>query len=80
MNPTIERPPLQRSPIRYRNHFRWRVMPPNGATELGFYSRSFENKAKALAYQKRVKARFPTNPCCLIDMGRWHDSFGRIIH
>jgi hypothetical protein len=79
MNTTLERPPLQRGPIRYRNHFRWRVMPPDGASEHGLFDRSFENKKQALAYQKQVKARFPDEPCCLIDMGRWHDSFGRII-
>ena len=54
-------------------------MPPDGAGEHGLFDRSFENKTKALAYQKQVKARFPDDPCCLIDMGRWHDSFGRII-
>ena len=78
-NATLERPPLQRGPIRYRNHFRWRVMPPDGASEHGLFDRSFENKTKAVAYQKQVKARFPDEPCCLIDTGRWHDSFGRII-
>jgi hypothetical protein len=30
-------------------------------------------------YQKRVKAKFSEQPCCLIDTGRWHDSFGRPI-
>jgi hypothetical protein len=79
MNTTLERPPLQRGPIRYRNHFRWRVMPPDGASEHGLFDRSFENKTKAVAYQKKVKARFPDEPCCLIDMGRWHDSLGHII-
>lgn len=54
-------------------------MPPNGASEHGLFDRSFENKKQAVAYQKKVKARFPDEPCCLIDMGRWHDSFGRII-
>ncbi len=77
---TFEHPPLQRGPIRYRNHFRWRVMPPDHASEQGFFDRSFENKKKAVAYQKQVKARFPDHPCCLIDMGRWYDSMGRIIH
>lgn len=62
MNTTLERPPLQRGPIRYRNHFRWRVMPPEGASEHGLFDRSFENKTKALAYQKQVKARFPDAP------------------
>ena len=54
-------------------------MPPEGAAEQGFFDRSFENKKKAVEYQKRVKAKFPGEPCCLIDMGRWHDSFGRPI-
>ena len=70
---------LQRSPIRYRNHFRWRIMPPEHAAKEGFYDRSFENKKKALTYQKLVKAKFPDHPCALIDMGRWMDSMGRII-
>lgn len=70
---------LKRSPIRYRNHFRWRVMPPEGAAEHGFLDRSFESKKKAVAYQKQVKARFSNEPCCLIDTGRWYDSHGRII-
>ena len=79
MSTNLERPPLQRGPIRYRNHFRWRVMPPEGASEHGLFDSSFENKKAALAYQKKVKARFPNEPCCLVDLGRWHDSFGRII-
>ena len=62
-----------------RNHFRWRVMPPDGASEHGLFDRSFQNKKQAVAYQKQVKVRFPDEPCCLIDTGRWHDSFGRII-
>jgi hypothetical protein len=57
--------------IRYRNHFRWRIMPPEGASELGFFDRSFENKKQAVEYQKRVKATFPHAPVCIIDMGRW---------
>ncbi len=65
--------------LRYRNHFRWHIMPPQGASEKGFHDRSFDNKKKALAYQKQVKAQFPNEPCCLIDFGRWHDSFGNII-
>jgi len=79
MSNTIIRPAPQRGPIRYRNHFRWRVMPPDGASDLGLFDRSFQNKKQAVAYQKQVKARFPNEPCCLIDTGRWHDSFGRII-
>jgi hypothetical protein len=70
---------LQRSPIKYRNHFRWRIMPPDHAAEQGFFDRSFSTKKEALAYQKKVKARFPNEPCCLIDSGRWYDSFGHII-
>ena len=80
MNITIQAPLLKRGPIRYRNHLRWRVMPPDGAAEAGFFDRSFETKKKALVYQKRVKARFPDHPCCLLDTGRWYDSFGRPIH
>ena len=76
---TLEHPLPERGTIRYRNHFRWRIMPPEGAAEQGFFDRSFENKKKAVAYQKQVKAAFPTAPCCLINMGRWHDSLGRII-
>jgi hypothetical protein len=71
--------PLRRAPIRYRNHFRWRVMPPDGADEHGFFDHSFGNKKQALAYQKKVKARFPDQPCALVDTGRWYDSYGRII-
>lgn len=85
MNATIpgnalERSPLQRGPIRYRNYFRWRIMPPEEAAEQGFFDRSFENKKQAVAYQKQVKAKFPNSPCSIIDMGRWFDSFGRPIH
>jgi len=79
MNTNLERPPLQRGPIRYRNHFRWRVMPPEGASEHGLFDRSFENKKKAVTYQKKVKAQFPDEACCLVDLGRWYDSSGRII-
>ena len=68
-----------RSPIRYRKHFRWRIMPPDGAEQHGFFDRSFGNKQDAVAYQKRVKAKYPQAPCCLIDTGRWYDSMGRII-
>ena len=76
----VTKPPLQRGPIPYRNHFRWRVMTSEGAAEQGFFDRSFENKKKALEYQKQVKAKFPDQPCCFIDTGRWQDSFGRPIH
>jgi hypothetical protein len=77
---SITCPPATRSQIRYRNHFRWRIIPPEGAADQGFTDRSFENKKKALKYQKLVKAKFPDAACCLIDTGRWYDSFGRAIH
>jgi len=54
-------------------------MPPEGSSEHGFFDRFFENKEKAVQYQKRVKAKLPNAPCCLIDTGRWFDSLGRII-
>lgn len=71
---------VQRGPIRYRNEFRWRVMPPDGASAHGFFDKGFSNKQAALKYQKRVKAKFPDQPCCLIDTGRWYDSSGKPIH
>jgi hypothetical protein len=52
---------------------------PDNAFEAGFMDRSFGNKKDAEAYQKRVKAKFPDEPCCLLDTGRWYDSMGRII-
>jgi len=76
----LQKPELRRGPIRYRNHFRWRVMPPDGASEQGFFDRSFPNKKEAVAYQKRVKERFPGETCCLLDTDRWYDSYGRAIH
>ncbi len=79
MNQPLTRPQLKRGPIRYRNHFRWRVMPPEGASEQGFFDHSFGSKKEALAYQKKVKAKFPDHPCCLIDTGRWYDSLGNIV-
>jgi hypothetical protein len=75
----ISRPELKRGTVRYRNHFRWRVMPPDGAYEHGFFDRSFSNKKEAVAYQKRVKETFPNQPCSLLDTGRWFDSYGNII-
>ena len=54
-------------------------MPPEGAAEHRFFDRSFETKKQAVTYQKRVKARFLEAACCLIDTGRWLDSFGRPI-
>ena len=77
---TLEHPPLQRSPIRHRNYFRWRILPPEDARKEGFFDKGFESKAKAVKYQKEVKRRFPNEPCCLIDTGRWYDSLGRPIH
>jgi hypothetical protein len=46
-------------------------MPPEGASEQGFFDRSFENKKKAVEYQKRVKAKFPNAPCALVDYPAW---------
>lgn len=77
---TFERLQHQGGPIRYRNYFRWRILPPDKARKDGFLDKGFENKAQALKYQKEVKRRFPDEPCCLIDTGRWYDSFGRPIH
>lgn len=54
-------------------------MPPEGASEQGFFDHSFGSKKEALAYQKKVKAKFPDHPCCLIDTGRWYDSLGNIV-
>ena len=54
-------------------------MPPEGAVEHGFFDHSFTRKKEAVAFQKKVKAKFPQAPCCLVDLGRWMDSFGRII-
>jgi hypothetical protein len=54
-------------------------MPPDEAVKEGYHDRSFENKKKALKYQKLVKTKFPDQPCCLIDTGRWYDSLGRTI-
>lgn len=79
MQSTLDQAPRERGPIRYRNVFRWRVMPPEGADAHGLFDRSFENKRAALAYQKQVKARFPDQPCSLVDLGRWYDALGRII-
>lgn len=70
----VERTP----PRRYKNEFRWRVMPPEEANEAGFFDRSFGSKKKAMEYQKQVKARFPDQPCALCDTGRYFDDFGRI--
>jgi hypothetical protein len=43
-------------------------MPPEGAAEQGFFDRSFARKKEAVAYQKKVEARFPQAPCCLVDL------------
>ncbi len=73
------RPELVRGPIRYRNHFRWRVMPPDGAFKHGYFDQSFANKRKAVEHQKRVKKRFPGQPCCLVETGAWYTYSGAII-
>ncbi len=69
--------PAPEPPRRYRNEFRWCVMPPETAAEAGLFDRSFGNKQKALEYQKQVKARFPKEPCTLCDTGRYFDHLGR---
>jgi len=79
MNSVITPPRLERGPVRYRNHFRWRVMPPDGAAEQGLLDRSFGKKKDAIAYQRKVKAKFPDQPCCLIDTGQWYDALGHTI-
>ena len=79
MNTNTQSPRLERGPIRYRNPFRWRVMPPEQAAMEGFFDRSFGNKKRAVAYQRRVKERFPNEACCLVDTGRWYDSLGNTI-
>ena len=77
MESTIETP----SPLhRYKNLFRWRVMPPDAAVEQGYYNRGFGNKQKALAYQKLIKTLFPDDPCALCDTGRYYDMLGHIYH
>lgn len=65
---------------RYKNEFRWRVMPPDQAVEQGYYSRSFPNKKKAVAYQRLIKTLFPGEPCCLCDTGKYYDAHGHIFH
>jgi hypothetical protein len=42
-------------------------MPPDEAVKQGWLDKAFENKAKALNYQKEVKRRFPNQPCCFLD-------------
>ncbi len=54
-------------------------MPPEGAAEQGFFDHSFGNKREAVAYQKKVKAKFPKQSCALVDTGLWLDSLGHII-
>ena len=61
---------------RYRNEFRWRVMPGQVAAADGYFDRGFGSKAKALAYQKLVKTLFPEETCCLCDTGRYYDADG----
>lgn len=63
---------------RYKNDFRWRVMPPEKAEAEGYFTRSFGNKAKAIAYQKLIKTLYPDEPCALCDTGRYYDAEGRI--
>lgn len=63
---------------RYKNDFRWRVMPPDKAVEEGYFNRSFGNKKKAEAYQKLIKTLYPDEPCSLCDTGKYYDAEGRI--
>jgi hypothetical protein len=65
---------------RYKNEFRWRVMPCEKAVADGYCDRGFGNKAKALAYQKLIKTLFPSEPCALCDTGRYYDAHGHIYH
>ena len=64
---------------RYRNEFRWRVMPCEAAAVEGYFDRGFGSKAQALAYQKLVKTLFPNEMCCLCDTGRYYDALGHIF-
>ena len=75
----ITRPPLVRGPIRYRNHFRWRIMPPEGASEQGFFDRSFETRRKPSSIKSRLKPSSPMLRVLWSILGRWMDSLGRII-
>jgi hypothetical protein len=63
---------------RYKNDFRWRVMPPDKAVADGYYDRSFGNKTKALAYQKLIKTLYPDEPCALCDTGKYHGAHGHV--
>ncbi len=65
---------------RYKNLFRWRIMPAEKAVAEGYYDRGFSNKAKALAYQKLIKTLFPEDLCALCDTGRYYDMLGHIYH
>lgn len=65
---------------RYRNEFRWRVMPGEKAVADGYCDRGFGNKVKALAYQKLIKTLFPGEPCALCDTGKYYDAHGHIFH
>lgn len=71
-------PVADNRPHRYKNDFRWRVMPPDKAVEQGYFNRSFGNKTKAVAYQKLIKTLFPDEPCALCDTGKYYDAFGHI--
>lgn len=63
---------------RYKNEFRWRVMPPEKAEAEGYFTRGFGNKVKALAYQRLIKTLYPDEPCSLCDTGRYYDAHGHI--
>lgn len=65
---------------RYKNDFRWRVMPPDKAEADGYFTRAFGNKQKALAYQKLIKTLYPDEVCCLCDTGKYYDAHGHIYH
>lgn len=63
---------------RYKNDFRWRVMPSEKAAAEGYHDRGFGNKIKAVAYQKLIKTLFPDEVCCLCDTGKYYDALGHI--
>ena len=76
----LDQPPAPKRLIRYRNDFRWRILPPDEAVQAGFLDKGFETKKQAVKYQRRIKEKFPGLPCCLIDTGRFYDSMGRPCH
>ena len=51
VSPFAEQP---RSMHRYKNDFRWRIMPPEQAEAQGYFTRGFGNKAKAHGYRALV--------------------------